>query len=72
MATELHNTFISALEQLPDPHRQLLALHEFDGLSAEGISRVLGITRAQARVGLLQARLAMRLRLFNRMHAEAA
>ena len=38
-----------------------------DGLNAEGISRVLGITRAQARIGLLHARLAMRLRLFDRM-----
>lgn len=71
MATELHRTFINALESLPDPLRQLLTLHEVNGLNAEGISHVLGITRAQARIGLLHARLAMRLRLFDRMRVAA-
>jgi DNA-directed RNA polymerase specialized sigma24 family protein len=72
MATDLHRTFVSLLESLPDPHRQLLTLHELNGLNPDGISRVLGITRAQARIALLRARLAMRLRLFDHMRAVSA
>jgi len=67
MATELHRTFINALESLPDPYRQLLTMHELNGLDTEGISRLIGMTSAQVRIGLLHARQAMRGRLFDRM-----
>lgn len=66
MASE-SDTFTSALASLPDPYRQLLALHEFHGLNARGIGLALGVTHAQARVGLLHARLAMRRRLADRI-----
>jgi DNA-directed RNA polymerase specialized sigma24 family protein len=71
MSIELRRTFISALESLPDLYRQLLTLHEVNGLHAEAISHVLGITPAQARIGIRQARLAMRGRLMDRMRPAA-
>jgi len=72
MVTKLDCTFISALQSLPDPDRQLLTLREVDGLNAAGIGEALGISRAQARIGLLHARVAMRVSLLARIRAVAA
>jgi DNA-directed RNA polymerase specialized sigma24 family protein len=71
MTTQPHRTFATALESLTHRHQQVLALHELDRLSTERVGDLLGIPTAQARIELLQARLAMRQRLSDRMRNAA-
>ena len=56
-------TFSTALESLTRRQRQLLALHELDRVSLDRIGFLVGISPAQARIELRQARLAMCQRL---------
>lgn len=71
MAEQLHRTFLSALESLPEAFRQLLALREFNGLDAPALAATLGISRAQARIDLFQAREQMRVQLIARLRPAA-
>lgn len=59
MATWLHPTFAAALNALPRRDRDLLTLYEIEGASTDRVSAVLGISTAEARVGLMHARRAV-------------
>ena len=49
-----------ALNRLPDPDRELITLTAWDGLSADEVAAVLGITPAAVRQRLLRARRRLR------------
>jgi DNA-directed RNA polymerase specialized sigma24 family protein len=55
-----------AFDSLPVLQHQVLALNETARLTAAEIGAVLGMTRAQARVGLLRARQALARQLTDR------
>ncbi len=71
MNRQLQLTFAAALESLSRRDRRLLTLYEIDGVSIDGVSGALGITRNEARVGLFQARRAMRQRLSDQLRVSA-
>lgn len=54
---------ISALRRMPEDQREVLALSYWEGLSAEEISKVLGISNGNARVRLSRARAQLRVLL---------
>jgi DNA-directed RNA polymerase specialized sigma24 family protein len=71
METPIHQTFTAALNALPSAERRLLILHADPGATAERVGAALGITTAEARVGLLHARRAIRRQLSDRLRLSA-
>jgi DNA-directed RNA polymerase specialized sigma24 family protein len=59
--------FGSPLDGLTDRHRDALLLREGAGLGAADMGRVLGMSTAEARIVLHDARLSLRSELFARM-----
>jgi len=59
MTHRLPPTFAAALNALPQRERDVLTLYEIEGASTDRIGVVLGISSAEARLGLLQARRAL-------------
>ena len=64
-------TFTVALQGLPSAHRRLLSLYADPGGTAERVAAVLGVSAAEARVGLLHARHAIRRQLSDRLRLSA-
>ena len=71
MNSSVHQTFTAAMNALPTSDRRLLVLYARPGATAERVGAVLGITTAEARVGLLNARRAIRRQLSDRLRLSA-
>ena len=52
-----------ALSSLPERHRSVIVLKEFQGYSHQEIGKLLGISRAASRARLCRARMALRAEL---------
>jgi RNA polymerase sigma-70 factor (ECF subfamily) len=58
--TEMGNCITGYLFQLPERQREIVALHDMGGLDHQEIGRLLGISKANARVLLHRGRAALR------------
>jgi DNA-directed RNA polymerase specialized sigma24 family protein len=63
--------FAAALTSLTERHRQVLALHDHDRLSAERVASTLGMSCSEVRIALREARLVMGQRLTGRLQTAA-
>lgn len=66
-----NQTFTAALHALPSTQRRLLTLYADPGGTAERVASALGVSAAEARVGLLHARQAIRRQLSDRLRLSA-
>jgi RNA polymerase sigma-70 factor, ECF subfamily len=64
---ELENTIARALKGMPAPQREIIVLHEIEGLSYEEIAAVLGCTRTSIKLRLHRARKSLKERVASLM-----
>jgi RNA polymerase sigma-70 factor (ECF subfamily) len=58
--TELQGVVRTAIDQLPDVHREVLLLRDIEELSTEEVAELLGVTRNAVKIRLHRARQALR------------